>query len=87
MPEANPGALPEDWILKTLHAVPLERTPAGPDHAMLEALSRETATPPHIVRTLYEEETARLNAQARLRLFVPVIAIKRVKQRLRQRDY
>jgi hypothetical protein len=54
---------------------------------MLDAISRETATPPHIVRALYDDETARLNAQARLKLFIPVIVIKRVRQRIRQRDY
>ena len=51
---------------------------------MVDAIARETAAPADIVKALYEEETARLNAQARLKLFVPVIAIKRVKQRLRE---
>ena len=57
------------------------------DHATVETIARETAAPAHIVRALYDEETARLAAHARLKQFVPVIAIKRVKDRLRrQRD-
>jgi hypothetical protein len=57
------------------------------DHATVDGIARDTAAPTHIVRALYEEEIARLDAQARLKLFVPVIAIGRVRQRLRQRDY
>jgi len=51
----------------------------------VDTISRETGAPAHVVRALYEEETARLDAQARLKLFIPVIAIQRVKRRLRQR--
>ena len=53
-------------------------------YTTIDAIARETAAPADIVKALYEEETARLNAQARLKQFVLVNAIKRVKQRLRK---
>jgi hypothetical protein len=57
------------------------------DQATVDAIARETAAPAHVVRILYDEEIARLDAEARLKQFVPVLVIKRVKQRLRQRDH
>jgi len=66
------------------HAIGLDLTPAKADDTTVDAIARETAAPAAIVKALYEEETARLNATARLKQFVPVIAIKRVKQRLRK---
>jgi hypothetical protein len=53
-------------------------------YTTVDAIAPETAAPADIVQALYEEETARLNAQARLKQFVPVLAIKRVKERLRK---
>jgi Protein of unknown function (DUF3562) len=72
------------WILQTSHANSTKRAQANADDAAVDAIARETAAPADIVKTLYEEETARLDAQARLKQFVPVIAINRVKQRLRK---
>ena len=66
------------------HAVGLKRTQAKADDTTVDAIARETAAPADIVKALYEEEIASLNAQARLKQFVPVIAINRVKQRLRK---
>jgi Protein of unknown function (DUF3562) len=66
------------------HAISLERTQANADDPTVDAIARETAAPADMVRALYEEETASLNAQARLKQFVPVIVINRVKQRLRR---
>ncbi len=69
------------------HAVGLKRTQAKAKakDTTVDAIARETAAPADIVKALYEEEIASLNAQARLKQFVPVIAINRVKQRLRGR--
>jgi hypothetical protein len=66
------------------HAISLQRTQSHAADATIEAIARETAAPSDLVKALYEEESARLNAQARLKQFVSVIAIKRVKQRLRR---
>jgi Protein of unknown function (DUF3562) len=66
------------------HAVGLRRTQANADDTTVDAIARETAAPADIVKALYEEEIVSLNAQARLKQFVPVIAINRVKQRLRK---
>jgi hypothetical protein len=66
------------------HAISLERTQANADDATVDAIAREAAAPADIVKSLYEEEIARLDAQARLKQFVPVIAIKRVRERLRK---
>jgi hypothetical protein len=52
----------------------------------VDTIARETAAPAQLVKILYDEEIARLDAVARLKQFVPVLVIKRVKQRLRQRD-
>jgi hypothetical protein len=70
------------WIVQMSHAISVERTHA--DDATVDAIARETAAPADFVKALYEEESARLNAQARLKQFVSVIAIKRVRQRLRK---
>jgi hypothetical protein len=66
------------------HAIGLALTHATTDDTTVDAIARETAAPADIVKALYQEETVRLNAKARLKQFVTVIAIKRVKQRLRQ---
>jgi Protein of unknown function (DUF3562) len=71
-------------LVQMSHAISFERTQANADDATVDAIARETAAPADIVKALYEEETATLNAQARLKQFVPVIAINRVKQRLRR---
>jgi Protein of unknown function (DUF3562) len=81
-PGAACGA--KDWIVQMSHAISLEQTQANADDATVDAIARETAAPADIVKALYEEETARLDAQARLKQFVPVIAVNRVKQRLRK---
>jgi hypothetical protein len=72
--------------MQMLDAIPLEQTPPNADDTTVDAIARETAAPADIVQALYTEETARLNAQARLKQFVPVIAMKRVKQRLRKQN-
>ena len=71
-------------VLQMSHALSFERTQPHAADATIDAIARETAAPADLVKTLYEEESARLNAQARLKQFVSVIAIKRVKQRLRK---
>jgi Protein of unknown function (DUF3562) len=71
-------------VLQMSHAISLERTQPHAADATIDAIARETAVPADFVKALYEEESARLNAQARLKQFVSVIAIKRVKQRLRK---
>jgi hypothetical protein len=66
------------------HAISSERTRANVDDATVDAIARETAAPADIVKALYQEEIARVDAHARLKQFVPVIAINLVKQRLRK---
>ena len=50
----------------------------------VDAIARKTGAPADIVKALYAEETARLDAQARLKQFIPLLAIARVKHRLRE---
>jgi Protein of unknown function (DUF3562) len=52
--------------------------------ASVDATARKTGAAPDIVKALYAEETARLDAQARLKQFIPLLAIGRVKDRLRE---
>lgn len=66
------------------HAIGLESTQAESDHAAVDAIARETSTSPDVVKALYEEEVATLAAQATIKQFVGVIAIRRVKQQLRR---
>jgi len=46
-------------------------------------IARETSTSSDLVKTLYDEEFAALDAQARIKQFVGVIASRKVRQLLR----
>jgi predicted HTH domain antitoxin len=65
------------------HAIKLERDPKKNDEAAVTAIARETDASIDVVTQLYSSEIASLNETARIRQFVSVIAIKRVKQKLR----
>jgi Protein of unknown function (DUF3562) len=47
------------------------------------ALAEKTHTPVALVKTLYDREVAALEAQARIKNFIPVLASKRVKRALK----
>jgi len=47
------------------------------------ALAKQTHTAHDVVKSLYEEEIAALHDKATVKSFVPVIASRRVKQRLK----
>ena len=53
------------------------------DGAAIAALAEETDTEPSVVQHLYEEEFAALEAHSRVKNFVPLIAARRVRERLR----
>ena len=65
------------------HAIKLERDAKKNDEAAVTAIARETDASIDVVTQLYTSEIASLNETARIRQFVTVIAIKRVKQKLR----
>jgi Protein of unknown function (DUF3562) len=50
----------------------------------INSLAKETETSADVVRTLYLEEIAALNEQARVKQYVGVIATRIVRQRLRE---
>jgi hypothetical protein len=55
----------------------------GQAHLSVAGLARAMAIPPEIVAGLYALELADLEAHARIRRFVPMLALRRVQQRLR----
>ncbi len=56
--------------------------PSG-DQATIAALAEETHTERAVVQDLYDEEFAALEARSSIKTFIPVIAARRVKERLR----
>jgi hypothetical protein len=56
---------------------------SGSTEATISSLAKETDTSTDLVRTLYEEELAHLNEQAKVKQFVAVIATRLVRRRLR----
>jgi hypothetical protein len=58
------------------HGLPLAQ------EATIDALAQETDTDQFLVKCLYDEEIARLEAQATVTNFIGVIATRRVRQRL-----
>ena len=52
--------------------------------AIIEALAREVSAPIEEVTALYTIEHAKLDAVAKIKTFVPVIANRRVRSRLRE---
>jgi hypothetical protein len=53
------------------------------NEAAISSLAKEMDTSTELVRTLYEEELANLNEQAKVKQFVSVIATRLVRRRLR----
>ena len=58
------------------HGLPLR------DEATIATLAQETETEVAVVKCLYDEEIALLQAEAKVRNFIGVIAARRVRQRL-----
>lgn len=56
---------------------------AGASDATLRALATQTQTDFDVVRDLYDQEIADLQSTASIQSFIPVIASRRVKQRLK----
>jgi hypothetical protein len=56
---------------------------SGSTEAAISSLAKEMDTSTELVRTLYEEELAQLNEQAKVKQFVSVIATRLVRRRLR----
>jgi hypothetical protein len=52
---------------------------------VIEELARHTAAPLELVKDLYDDEVTRLKAYARVDSYIPVIASRRVKRKLRKR--
>ena len=52
------------------------------DEAAISALAQQTATDTAVVKDLYQEELAALQAQSSIKNFIGVIAARRVRQRL-----
>lgn len=48
----------------------------------MATLAKQTQTPAHVVKRLYEQELAALHANATVKNFIPVIAGRRVKRHL-----
>jgi hypothetical protein len=65
------------------HAIELRTDAQKRDEASVDAIARETETSVDVVKVLYQEEIQALTAQARVKQFVTVLAMKRVKQQLR----
>ena len=55
------------------------------DDATIAALSKGTHTTHDVVKRLYDLEVAALQAEARVKHFIPLIAGRRVRERLRDR--
>jgi Protein of unknown function (DUF3562) len=53
-----------------------------PDEATVAALAKQTQTPQHIVRRLYDEELAALRANSTVKSYIGVIAGRRVRNHL-----
>ncbi len=56
---------------------------AGSSDASLRALATQTQTDFDVVRDLYDQEIADLQSTASIKNFIPVIASRRVRQRLK----
>jgi hypothetical protein len=52
------------------------------DETTIATLATETGTPRHVIKRLYDEEIVALNARSAVKSFIPVIAGRRVRQRL-----
>ena len=63
-------------------SAPSTRNSLLPDEATVAALAKQTGTPPHVVKRIYDEEIAALHAKSTVKNFIDVIARRRVRQRL-----
>ena len=64
------------------HRATSTHRPAARHEATIATLAQETETDPAVVKSLYEEEIEKLQAQANVKNFIGVIAARRVKQRI-----
>lgn len=68
------------------HAISLEPAQSKSNDAAVDAIARDTATSPDVVRAMYEEECEALRQDAKILTFVGVIASRNVKRHLRSLD-
>jgi Protein of unknown function (DUF3562) len=61
-----------------------EQTLGSPANADIELLSRETQMPRALVETLYTAELAKLERNARIKTYIPVLIHRHVKALLRE---
>jgi hypothetical protein len=61
-----------------------EQTLSSPANADIELLSRETQMPRALVETLYTAELAKLERNARIKTYIPVLIHRHVKALLRE---
>ena len=66
------------------HGIEVELNPGKSSDAYVAAVARDTATDIERVKVLYQEEVALLTAEAKVKQFISVLAVKRVRQLLRQ---
>jgi len=64
------------------HRAPATHGLAPKDEATIATLAEATDTDQAVVKSLYEEEIEKLQAQANVKNFIGVIAARRVKQRI-----
>ena len=62
-----------------------DRSEGSHDQRAIERLSRESQVPVSEVTRLYEQARAELEADARIRSFLGIFAVRNVRKRLRQR--
>jgi hypothetical protein len=55
------------------------------DESVIASLAEATHTSREVVKNLYDEEKAKLHAKAKVKNFIGVLAVRKVKQRLSQR--
>lgn len=64
-------------------AAPSHRHSPQSDEATVAALAKQTGTPRHVVKRIYDEEIAALHADSTVKNFIHVIAGRRARQRLK----
>jgi hypothetical protein len=62
---------------------PSNRNSPSSDEATVASLAKQTGTPPHVARRVYDEEFAALHAASAVKNFIHVIARRRARQRLK----
>ena len=64
-------------------AAPPHRHSPQSDESTVATLAKQTGTPHHVVKRIYDEEIAALHADSSVKNFIHVIAGRRARQRLK----